>query len=91
MEDKCLCEPNEILIFSCAGSSNVGQIGNQTAVKLTQGGLGRYFCLAGIGGHIPGMIESTKGISNVATWGKKIGGSIVLVVGLYMVYSGITL
>jgi len=27
----------------------------------------------------------------VATWGKKIGGSVVLLVGVYMVYSGITL
>ncbi len=60
MEEKCLCEPNEIIIFSCAGSSNVGQIANQAAIKLTQGGVGRYFCLAGIGGHVSGMIESTK-------------------------------
>jgi len=60
MEEKCLCEPNEILIFSCAGSSNVGQIANQAAVRLTQEGMGRYFCLAGIGGHVSGMIESTK-------------------------------
>jgi len=60
MEDKCLCEPNEILIFSCAGSSNVGQIANQAAVRLAQEGIGRYFCLAGIGGHVSGMIESTK-------------------------------
>lgn len=60
MEDRCLCEQNEILIFSCAGSSNVGQIANQAAIRLAQGDLGRYFCLAGIGGHVPGMIESTK-------------------------------
>jgi uncharacterized metal-binding protein len=60
MEEKCVCEPNEILIFSCAGSSNVGQIANQAAIKLVQGGVGRYFCLAGIGGHVSGMIESTK-------------------------------
>ena len=60
MEEKCLCEPNEILIFSCAGSSNGGQIANQAAVRLTQEGIGRYFCLAGIGGHVSGMIESTK-------------------------------
>ena len=60
MEEKCLCEPNEILMFSCAGSSNVGQIANQAAVRLTQEGIGRYFCLAGIGGHVSGMIESTK-------------------------------
>ena len=60
MEEKCLCEPNEILIFCCAGSSNVGQIANQAAVRLAQEGMGRYFCLAGIGGHVSGMIESTK-------------------------------
>jgi len=60
MEEKCLCEPNEILIFSCAGSSNVGQIANQAAVRLAQEGIGRYFCLSGLGGHVSGMIESTK-------------------------------
>jgi len=47
--------------------------------------------LAGVAaGFAEGFIKS-KGISNVAAWGKRIGGSIVLVVGLYMVYSGITL
>ncbi len=60
MEEKCLCKQDEVLIFSCAGSSNVGQIANQAAIRLTQGGMGRYFCLAGIGGHVSGMIESTK-------------------------------
>ena len=60
MEEKCLCEPSEILIFPCSGGSNVGQIANQAGVRLTQNGLGRFFCLAGIGGHISGMIESTK-------------------------------
>jgi uncharacterized metal-binding protein len=60
MEERCLCEPNEILIFCCAGSSNVGQIANQAAIRLAQEGVGRYFCLAGIGGHVSGMIESTK-------------------------------
>jgi uncharacterized metal-binding protein len=60
MEDKCLCESSEILIFSCSGSSNVGQVANLAALKLTQDGVGRMFCLAGIGGHVSGMIESTK-------------------------------
>ncbi len=60
MRDKCLCEANEILVFSCAGSSNVGQIANQAAIGLAQEGIARYFCLAGIGGHVSGMIESTK-------------------------------
>ena len=60
MEAKCLCEPSEILIFSCSGASNVGQITNQAGVRLSQNGTGRFFCLAGIGGHVSGMIESTK-------------------------------
>jgi uncharacterized metal-binding protein len=60
MEDKCLCEPSEILIFPCSGGSNVGQIANQAGVKLTQEGMGRFFCLAGIGAHVSGMAESTK-------------------------------
>ncbi len=60
MDDKCLCEPSEILVFPCSGGSNVGQIANQAGVKLTQNGIGKFFCLAGIGGHVSGMIESTK-------------------------------
>jgi uncharacterized metal-binding protein len=60
MDEKCLCEPSEILIFPCSGGSNVGQIANQAGVKLTQDGIGKFFCLAGIGGHVSGMIESTK-------------------------------
>ena len=76
MVEKCLCEQSEIIIFSCAGSSNVGQIANQTAVKLTQEGIGRYFCLSGIGGHVSGMIESTKaGKMLVAIGGCAVGCS----------------
>jgi uncharacterized metal-binding protein len=60
MEEKCLCGPTEILIFPCSGGSNVGQIANEAGVKLTQTGMGKFFCLAGIGGHVSGMIESTK-------------------------------
>jgi uncharacterized metal-binding protein len=60
MEERCLREPNEILIFSCAASSNVGQIADQDAVRLVQEGVGSYCCLAGIGGHVSEMIESTK-------------------------------
>ncbi len=60
MEEKCSCEPTEILLFTCSGASNVGQIANQAAVKLAQSGAGRMFCLAGIGGHVSGIVESTK-------------------------------
>ena len=38
----------------------MGQITNQAAIELDKSGIGRMFCLAGIGGHIAGMVESTK-------------------------------
>ncbi len=60
MEEKCLCEPDEILVFSCSDSSNVGQIANLAGLKLTQDKVGRMYCLAGIGGHVSGMVESAK-------------------------------
>ncbi len=47
-----------------------------------------------LAGTAAGFAESfikSKGISNITSYGKKIGGSIVALVGLYMVYSGITL
>jgi cytochrome c-type biogenesis protein len=47
--------------------------------------------LAGVAAGFAESFIKSKGISNVATWGKKIGGSIVLLVGIYMLYSGVTL
>ena len=59
-EDKCLCEPTEILVFPCSDGSNVGQIANEVAKSMTILGHGKLYCLAGIGGHISSIIESTK-------------------------------
>lgn len=47
-----------------------------------------------LAGTATGFVESfakSKGISNITTWGKRIGGSIVALVGIYLVYLGITL
>jgi cytochrome c biogenesis protein CcdA len=47
-----------------------------------------------LAGTATGFVESfvkSKGISNVTFWGKRIGGSIVVLVGIYLVYTGITL
>ncbi len=57
---ECLCQPIDTLIFACSGGSNVGQIANQAAVDLTKERQGKLFCLAGIGGHVSGIVESTK-------------------------------
>ena len=65
MTKECLCQPSEIVVFPCSGGSNCGQIANQVAVDLTEDGVGTVFCLAGIGAHVPGMIESAKSAKRI--------------------------
>jgi uncharacterized metal-binding protein len=64
-KEKCLCEPNEMLIFACSGGSNVGQIANDAARELTTQGLGKMYCLAGIGGNIGGFAETAREVKKV--------------------------
>ena len=59
--ETCLCEPTDILVYTCSGGSNVGQIANQAAINLSNDVQETKFsCLAGIGGHRSGIIESAK-------------------------------
>ena len=58
--EKCSCESSQVLLFPCSGGSNVGQIANAAAVRLTRDGCGRMYCLAGLGGHVSGIVESTR-------------------------------
>jgi len=47
-----------------------------------------------LAGIATGFVESfmkSKGISNITTWGKRIGGSIVIFAGIYLFYLGVTL
>lgn len=64
-KDDCQCSKAPTLIFSCSGASDVGAVADQAARKLTREGVGNMFCLAGIGGGISGMIESTKAAAGV--------------------------
>jgi uncharacterized metal-binding protein len=57
---KCLCSSGDVRIVSCSGASNVGQIANQAAIELSKAKVGGFFCLAGVGAHIKGMVESGK-------------------------------
>jgi len=57
---KCACEPSEVLFFPCSGGSNCGQIAHHAAVALAKVGRGKFFCLAGMGGHVKDLIESAK-------------------------------
>ena len=62
---KCECTAEEVTILPCSGGSNCGQIANQAAVSLDVLGVGHIYCLAGIGAHIDGMVESARGAKRI--------------------------
>ena len=62
---QCECKAEEIVLLPCSGASNCGQIANHVAVKLTEDGYGRMYCLAGIGAPNDGMIESARGAKRI--------------------------
>ena len=61
MKDDSCCDSSPVaMTLACSGGSNVGQITNEVAKRLDIEKLGRFFCLAGIGGHVSGIVESVK-------------------------------
>jgi len=64
-KEKCLSEADKVLILSCSEGSNVGQLAKETAKRLSSQGIGEIYCLAGIGGHIDGFVESTHEVRKV--------------------------
>jgi cytochrome c biogenesis protein CcdA len=47
-----------------------------------------------LAGTAAGFVESfinSRGILNITTWGKRVGGAIVILVGIYLGYLGVTL
>jgi len=74
MSEECCAPGGDVMILPCSGGSNVGQLANQAAVELTQEGFGKIFCLAGIGGHLSGFVQSAKDVPNmVAIDGCEVG------------------
>ncbi len=65
MSQDCCCSNNNTMILACSGGSNVGQLSNQAAIDLTREGLGKMFCLAGIGGGLSGFVQSAKDVETL--------------------------
>jgi uncharacterized metal-binding protein len=65
MSEDCCASTVPTMILACAGGSNVGQLSNQAAVELTQEGFGKLFCLAGIGAHLSGFVQSARDIPQI--------------------------
>jgi uncharacterized metal-binding protein len=56
----CYSDNVETLILACSGGSNVGQAANNAMIELDKTGIGKAFCLAGVGAFLSGFIESAK-------------------------------
>jgi uncharacterized metal-binding protein len=54
------CAQRNVLVFACSGGSNVGQLSNEAAKRLDVEGVGSFFCMAGIGGGIAGIVAKSK-------------------------------
>ena len=61
----CACSGAGTLIFACSGAADVGAIADQTARKLTRECRGKMFCLAGVGGRVPGIMATTKSAEKI--------------------------
>ncbi|MHB1355194.1 MAG: putative zinc-binding protein [Anaerolineae bacterium] len=59
-EKQCECEVSSILVFPCSGGSNVGQIANAAGIALSKRGRTNFYCLAGMGAHVAGMVDSAQ-------------------------------
>ncbi len=54
------CDVAPTLIFACSDAADVGRLADLAARELTAEGVGKMFCLAGIGGRVSGIMESTR-------------------------------
>ena len=59
------CSSTPTLIFPCSGAADVGEISDRAARKLTREGVGKMFCLAGVGGHVDNILKSTDAAGKI--------------------------
>ncbi|MGD2109611.1 MAG: putative zinc-binding protein [Phycisphaerae bacterium] len=61
----CECSAGPTLIFACSGAADVGELSDLAARKLNKEGVGKMFCLAGVGGRVAGIMGNTKGAARL--------------------------
>lgn len=59
------CSGGPKLIFACSGCADVGEVADRAARQMTKDAIGKMFCLAGIGGRVPGIMKTTESASKI--------------------------
>lgn len=65
IKQKCDCNAAPTLIFACSGCADIGEVTDQAARKLTREGIGKMFCLAGIGGRLESFVTGAQSAGKV--------------------------
>ena len=63
--NSCSCSGGPRLIFACSGAADVGAIADQAARRLSKEGIGKMFCMAGIGGRVSGIMKTTESADKI--------------------------
>ena len=63
--NSCSCSGGPRLIFACSGAADVGAIADQAARRLSKEGIGKMFCMAGIGGRVSGIMKTTESAERI--------------------------
>jgi len=61
----CECSSGPTLIFACSGAADVGEVSDLAARRLNKDGVGKMFCLAGVGGRVGGIMDKTKAAGRI--------------------------
>lgn len=53
-----VCKGSNVLIFSCSGAADVGELSDKVTRELNKDGVGRMYCTAGLGGKIEQIVNT---------------------------------
>ncbi|MGA7713651.1 MAG: putative zinc-binding protein [Rhizomicrobium sp.] len=56
----CACSGAKSLIFACSGACDVGEIADRAARKISRDGVGKMYCMAGIGGRVDAIVKTAQ-------------------------------
>lgn len=61
----CCCDDDVNFVFPCSGGADVGELADRAAREISKQGIAKVSCLAGIGGDVSGIIQSTRSSSKI--------------------------
>ena len=62
---QCSCGSAPKFIFPCSGASDVGGLSDQAGRQMAKDGMGKMYCLAGIGGRVETIMANTQGAARL--------------------------